>query len=364
MRRLGGRNLVLSPDSIAAALAMAGTGAAGQTAMQMAHVLHLPSPSAFAAVGRLQSSMSTEQLGAGVGNPQAPTLEIANGLFVQHGLSLLAPFLSALHSAFASVPQSVDFHNGSAHAVQAINAWVSEHTAGLIPQILTSVPNETLLALANALYLKAAWLHPFKASATASAPFHGLHQLAAMPFMHQTERLSYSHGNGYTAVELPYLGSTLSLLVVLPIGQSISSLQDRLDAESLGQIVDRLVQKTVALSLPRFKLEYRVELAKPLQALGMTDAFSEKADFSGIAASPPLKLGVVEHAANFSLNEQGTLAAATTVITFEPTSVEVNSGPTVRFDVNRPFLFFLRDDRTGTALFAGRLSEPVAASGP
>ncbi len=360
LRRLGGGNVVFSPDSVAAALAMAGTGANGQTAVQMAHVLRLSSPGTFPEIGRLQSSISAEQLAAGHGNPEAPTLEIANGLFVQQELSLLSPFLSGLQSAFAAVPQSVDFHDGGAEAVHAINTWVGEHTHGLIPQIVASLPEQTLLALANAVYLKAAWLDPFKASETATARFHGLHQTAAVPFMHQTERLPYGRGKGYAAVELPYAGSTLSLLAVMPVGQSIGSLQSRLNAGSLAQIVSRLATKTVALSLPRFKLEYHVELGAPLRALGMTDAFSENANFSGIAASPPLKLGVVEHAANFSLNEQGTVAAAATVVTAEPTSAQRFVGPIVKFDLNKPFLFLLRDDRTGTILFAGRLSEPVA----
>ena len=245
MSRLGAGNFVFSPDSVAAALAMAGTGATGRTAAQMAHVLGLSSPSAFDQVGRLQSSISAEQVAAGRGNPQAPTLEIANGLFIQQELSLLSPFLSGLQGAFAAVPQSVDFRSGGAGAVHAINSWVSEHTRGLIPQIVASLPQETLLALANAVYLKAAWLDPFKAYATASAPFHGLHQTAAMPFMHQTERLPYSHGQGYAAIELPYSASTLSLLAVLPVGQSIGSLQSRLNAKSLRQIVQRLAPSTV-----------------------------------------------------------------------------------------------------------------------
>jgi serpin B len=329
--------------------------------MQMAHALRLSSPGAFAAVGLLQGEISAEQLAAGHGNREAPTLEVANGLFVEQEFSLLSPFLSNLKSAFGAVPQSVDFQNGGAEAALAINTWVSEHTHGLIPQIVGSLPPETLLALANALYLKAAWLDPFKASDTTTARFHGLHQSAAVPFMHQTERLLYSHGKGYAAVELPYTGSTLSLVIVLPVGQSIGSLESRLNAESLEQIAHRLATKTVALSLPRFKLEYHVELTAPLRSLGMTDAFSESADFSGITASPPLKLGVVEHAANFSVNEQGTLAAAATVVTFEPTLARRFRGPVVEFDANRPFLFYLRDDRTGTVLFAGRLSEPAAA---
>jgi serpin B len=363
MRRLSGGNLVFSPDSIAAALAMAGSGAGGQTAEQIAHVLQLSSPGDFAEVGQLQSSISAEQLAAAGDDPEAPTLEIANGLFVQQGFSLREPFLSGVQRSFGAAPQTVDFGGGGASAVEAINTWVSEHTRGLIPQILGSVPPATVLALANAIYLKAAWSYPFKASATTSSLFHGQHRAASMPFMHQTEKLPYSHGKGYVAVELPYQASTLSLLIVLPVGRSIASLQRRLGAAELAQIADRLTPEPVALSLPRFQLEFHGWLNAPLEELGMTDAFGEHADFSGIAAEP-LKLGLVEHASDFSVDEQGTLATAATTITLEPLSARFPVKPTVQFDANRPFLFFLRDDDTGAVLFSGRLTEPAATQTP
>ena len=358
MAKLHGANLVFSPDSIADALAMAGSGAAGQTAAQMAKVLKLASPAGFGQVGQLQRSISAEQLVAGQGNPQAPTLEIADGLFVQREFSLREPFLSGVQMSFAAVPQTVEFRGGGASAVGAINSWVSEHTHGLIPQILTSIPERTLLALANAIYLKASWLHPFKPSQTVSAPFHGQHRGAAMPFMHETEQLPYSRGRGYSAVELPYQGSTLSLLVVLPVGQSAASLQHRITGGGLTQIVDRLTTTPVALSLPRFQLEFHEELNGPLEELGMTDAFGEDANFSGIAPDAPLKIGLVEHASDFSVDEQGTLATAATVVGVEALSKIVFREPIVQFDADRPFLFFLRDDTTGTILFAGRLTEP------
>ncbi|MGA2321050.1 MAG: serpin family protein [Solirubrobacteraceae bacterium] len=365
MRRLGGGNLVFSPDSVAGALAMAGMGAAGRTAEQMASVLQLASPGAFADVGQLQSAVAAEQMVAGHGNPQAPTLDIANGLFVQQGYPLRPSFLSGLQESFGAVPQTVDFQNASTTgAVQAINGWVNEHTRGVIPQILSSLPSQTRLALANAIYLRAAWAHPFEAHATVSAPFHGQREVTVVPFMHETEWLPYGHGQGYAAVELPYLASTLSLLVVLPVGQSVASLQHRLNAGGLAQIVHRLVSEPVALSLPRFHLAFQAELNRPLEALGMTEAFSEAADFSRIATGEQLKLGLVEHAADFSVDEQGTLAAAATVVTIEPTVARGPIRPKARFDASRPFLFFLRDDRTGTVLFVGRLAEPAARPAP
>ncbi len=359
MRSLPGGNLVLSPDSIAAALAMAGSGAAGATATQIAQVLRVGSPHAFAAVGQLQQTIAEEQLAAAHGDPQAPTLEEANGLFVQQGYALKAPFLAGLSQHFGVVPQAVDFRG--AGAVEAINAWVSTHTQGIIPSILSDLPKQTLLALANAIYLKAAWRYPFKPQATASAQFHGEGGSAQTAFMHETDELPYGHGRGYAAVELPYRASTLSLLVLLPVAQSVAALERGLDPARLAAIVRGLSSKPVLLSLPRFQLTTHTVLNGSLEALGMTDAFGDGADFSAITSAERLKIGVVEHAADFKVDEAGTVAAAATVVTIEPTVARAPGPRPVAFDADRPFLFFLRDDQTGAVLFAGRLSDAASA---
>jgi len=360
MRSLGAGNLVLSPDSIAAALAMAGSGAAGQTASQMAKVLHLGSPLAFAAVGQLQDAIAAEQLAAAHGDPEAATLELANGLFIQQGHSPKPPFLAGLKEHFGAAPQTVDFEQQS--AVEAINAWVGAHTQGVIPRILAELPKKTLLALANAIYLKAAWRYPFKPGATASAPFHGEGGSAPIAFMHESESLPYGRGRGYAAVDMPYRSSTLSLLVMLPVGQSLAALERGLTAGRLGAIVHGLSTRPVALSLPRFHLATHTTLNGTLQALGMTDAFSN-ANFSAIDDGE-LKLGVVAHAADLKVDEAGTVAAAATVVTIEPTAAHAVGPRPVAFDADRPFLFLLRDDRSGAVLFAGRLSDAGSARLP
>jgi serpin B len=364
MRTLGSGNLVFSPDSIATALAMAGTGAAGQTADQMADVLQLASPTAFAGVGQLQGTIAREQATAGRGQEQAPTLDLANGLFLQRGYALQAGFLSSLAGHFGAAPQTVDFEHDSAGAVQAIDSWVSAHTQGTIPHILASISPQTRLALANAIYLKAVWLKPFQRRATATAPFHGERGVTAVPFMHETDELSYGHGSGYAAVDLPYRASTFSLLIVLPTGQSVAALQRRLDPSLLAGIVHSLAPTPVSLSLPRFHLALQLDLNDSLQALGMTDPFSAAADFSRIAPGERLRIGAVEHAADFTVDEEGTVATAATVVTIEATAVHAPLPRPTPFTANRPFLFFLCDDRTGTVLFAGRLTDPAAAPAP
>jgi serpin B len=357
MHRLPAGNLVFSPDSIEAALAMAGTGAAGQTATQIAQTLHLGSPASFAAVGRLQQAIAAEQSSAAHGSTEAPTLNIANGLFVQQGFLVEAPFTTGLAQSFAALPQPVDYTNPS--AVEAINNWIDQQTHGLIQHVVGPLSPLTRLALVNAIYLKALWSSEFKSRASRPAPFHGPHATSTATSMHEEEPLPYGRGRDYAALSLPYRDSTLSLLVVLPVGESLAKLERRLDAAMLDRIVHSLHSRAVRVSLPRFHLQTTATLNAPLQRLGMTDAFAEDgANFSRITQSEPLRVGEVLHAADFKVDEQGTEAAAVTVVTVEATSERRSVRPPVNFNADRPFMFFLRDDRSGVVLFAGRLVKP------
>ena len=359
MRAQGPGNLVLSPDSVATALAMTGTGGVGRTAGEIARTLHLKGPTALAAVGDLQRAIVAGQAAAAVGDPEPPTLEIANGLFLQQGLPFEPAFLSGALQRFGAAPETVDFVGDPRGALDAINSWVSEHTKGLVPRILDSLPEGMALALANAVYLDADWEHPFKRRETRPGVFHRAAGKATVDFMHQTESLRYGAGPGYRAVALPYRSSTLSLLVVLPVRQRLGTLQHRLDGRNLARIARGPSVKPVILSLPRFHLNTEAELTSALKKLGMPTAFSEAADFSRITATVPLKIAFVKHAADFTVDEEGTVAAAATVVGVTVKSAQRPPRDAVVFNANRPFLFFLRDDRTGAVLFAGRLTNPA-----
>jgi serpin B len=360
LRTLGPGNIVFSPDSIATGLAMVGTGAEGRTAAQIAATLHLSSPAALAGVGALQQELTDEQARAPEGNTEVPTLDIGNGLFLQEGFPVDAPFVEGLARDFGAKPQTVNFE-GSA-AVPTINAWVSAHTQGLIPELFSSLDATTRLVLADAIYLKAAWRTPFAERNTAPAPFHAPGQTSTVPFMNETASLPYARASGWTAVEMPYGASTLSLLVVLPTGTSLATLEHRLDPSLLTAIAQDVHPTKVALSIPRIHLSLQTSVDGVLHELGVTEAFTERADFSRISPLP-LKIGAVEHAADLKIDEAGTVAAAATGIAFETTAIGVPVTPPVRFDANRPFLFFLRDDRTGAVLFAGRLLNAATAQG-
>jgi serpin B len=354
-------NVVLSPDSVAAALAMTGAGAGGRTATEMADAMHLKGPQAFSSVGDLQQAILAGQAAAAAGDPEPPTLEIADGLFVQSGLPVEPSFLAGAAQHFAAAPEAVDFAGNPAGALETINNWVSAHTHGKIPRILEALPPEMALALANAVYLDADWEHPFKKSDTAPGAFHRAAGPATVEFMHETETLPYGAGPGYRAVALPYRSSALSLMIVLPAqGKRLGTLQHRLDGRSLARIARGLSDQAVILDLPRFHLNTEAELKPTLESLGMPTAFGEAANFSGITTAVPLKIGFVKHAADFTVDEKGTVAAAATVVGIEAVSARPPPRDAVTFNANRPFLFFLRDDRTGAVLFAGRVTDPPA----
>lgn len=352
-------NVVLSPDSVAAALALTGTGGAGRTAAEIARTLHLKGPAAFPAVGDLQRAIAAGQAAAAMGDPEAPTLEIANGLFLQQGLPFDPAFLTGAQQHFGAAPEIVDFAGNPTAALEAINGWVSEHTKGLIPEILESLPGGMVLALANAVYLDADWRLPFKRGETRPGVFYKAAGKTTVDFMHQTAQLRYGAGPGYRAVALPYRSSTLSLLVVLPVGQPLGSLQHRLNGRGLARIAHSLSARSVILSLPRFHLNTDADLTGALKKLGMPTAFSEAADFSHMATAP-LKVAFVKHAADFTVDEAGTVAAAATVVAGVAKSAARPPRDTITFNANRPFLFFLRDEQTGAVLFAGRLTNPAA----
>ncbi len=362
MRALPPGNLVVSPDGVATALAMAGSGAVGTTAEEIAATLRLTSPAAFTAVGDLQKRITREQTIAGQGEPEAPTLDLAAGLFLQEGFPLEQAFVSTLEEHFDAPPQSVDFSGNPSGSVRSINEWISDHTNTLIPQLLAALPETTQLALSSAVYLKASWLYPFNPSENSHALFHEHHHNrgTSAEFMHETELVPYNSGKGYAAVELPYSASTLSLLVVLPRRENIGSFQHGLSPRLLARIIHGLSTRYVRVSLPRFQLRTQVTLNRILEALGMGAAFGEAANFSRITRAEALRIGLVTHAAEFRVEESGTEAAVGTVVGGEFTGSFL-APRAVTFNANRPFLFFLRDDRSGALLLSGRLTDPAAA---
>jgi len=355
-------NLVFSPASVALALSMARAGARGTTAAEMDAVLHGLASDAHADwIASLDQALAarTGTFADRAGDPQPVTLRIANGGFAQRGLALEPACLQALAARFGAGVGLVDYIAAPDAARQAINGWVADQTEQRIRDLLApgSVTDDTRLVLANAIYLKAAWLVPFEPDATADGPFRRADGTAAtVRMMHTRGRLRYAAGAGWQAVELPYVGGQLAMLAIVP--DSLAAFEPQLDAPTLASITAALAPREVSLGLPRFGTETRADLNAILAAMGMPSAFSPTAaDFSGITAQAELFISRVVHQANIDVDERGTEAAAATAVVMDTTALPSD---TVTLNVDRPFIFAVRDLETGAVLFLGRIADPSA----
>ena len=358
-----GQNTVFSPASVAAALQMALCGARGATAAQLAAALHLDGPARAADGLRLLSDLLSS---AGAGGPGGPggglTVRAPNTLWVQAGLPLSPGFTGQLADIAGVTVRPADFQSAPAEARAQINDLIAEQTADKITNLLgpDAVSAATRLVLANAVYLKAAWTFPFPARATADAPFYPGDAGGApltVPTMRLTSDLAYLRADGYQAVLLPYEQSRLAMAVVLPEAGPPAALAPRL-TRGLAPLLTGATRQSVALSLPKFRQRAGFGLIPVLQQLGVQDAFTSAADFSGITSAVRLLISAVVHQAYIDVDEQGTEAAAATAVAMRPMALRREPEP-VRMIVDRPFLFAITDTATGLPLFLGQVTRPA-----
>jgi serpin B len=347
--------VALSPASISEALAMTFAGARGATATQLAHALDFRLPPA-----RLAAAYNALEVSLAKVNGPAVTLHVANALYGQAGESFRRAFLGLLAREYGAGLRTVDFAHQPDAALAAINAWVSAQTAGKIPQLLDAgdIQPLTKLVLVNAVYLDAKWLEPFEPQNTSLAPFHAPSGTVQVRTMHQSASFPYLAAAGYQAVELPYRGGRLACDILLPGPGQLRSLLARLAALGPLQLLHGLRATELGLALPKLQLTTRFELAGALGRLGMPLAFEPGgADLSGIAGEPgDLYISAVVHEAYLRVDEEGTQAAAATGVGV--TGTAVMAPPPVQVVVNRPFVFVLRDVKTGAVLFTGVVSRP------
>jgi serpin B len=374
LRRLDASgNLCASPASIALALAMVRPGARGTTATEMDKVLHgFGSPTQAGEIVSLLKSLAAvtaydEMDPQATPDPSAKPvveLDVSNAVFSQKGMSLQAAYLDALTSGFGAGLGLLDYRNDPEGARAIINKWASDRTKGRIPAVLQpgDIDSMTRIALANAIYLKAAWAAQFDPAATKSLPFTRQDSsTVSVPTMAITRELSYAAGTGYRAVTLPFTGSALSMTIVVP--DDMASFVAGLTSDGLAAIGNQAKPYLVNLALPRFSAETRTDLAAQLAALGMPTLFDSSADLSGITTDEHLYIAKVIHQANIDVVEQGTTAAAVTVAVGRATAVGPAEGiQSVTFKVDRPFVYLIRDQTTGAVLFMGRITDPSSKS--
>lgn len=343
-------NVALSPASVAIALQMVASGARGTTATEMARVLHLPD----AASAATSAQALLTGLAAAEHDPTT-TLKVANTVWTQQGLPVRPAFTNTLRTSFGSATHTIDFTRDD--AVGQIDKTVSNQTAGLIPQLFPpgSLDDSTVMALTNAVYLKASWAHAFVPGQTKPGPFTLADgTVKNVPMMSSSPDVSYGYADtpSYQAVTLPYTGGKLAFTVLLP-KTTFTQLTNTLRNTGLPAVLKGIRPTAVDLVLPKFSVRTNLDLTATLRQLGMPDAFGPSADFSGISPQP-LAIQTVAHDAVVTVDEHGTTAAAASGVGMEATSLAV--GAIVR--VNRPFVFVITDTATGAPLFLGRVSDP------
>jgi serpin B len=336
-------DLVFSPASVAAALRLALCGARGQTAAELAAVLHIQAQNAAAGLRDLDALTAH--------TPEDITFRVANTVWVQSGLPLQPDFTAIPSSTITDA----DFAGQPERTRSRINQAIEEQTAGKITNLLPpgAVSPLTRLVLANALYLKAPWADPFPGQATKDAPFHpGPDRTVTVPMMRGRASREYLRGDGYQAVLLPYRHSRLAMAIVLPDGPLHT-----LAGASLSELLAGVTAHQVTLSLPRFRVEQDTDLGPVIRRLGVSTAFTGDADFSGITTAEPLHIGAAVHKAYVDVDEQGTEAAAATALGFAAAAMR-KPPPPAEMIVDRPFLFAIIDAAGGGPLFLGQVTNP------
>jgi serine protease inhibitor len=347
----GSENIMISPFSITSALSMTLNGAAGETFEAMRRTLRLEDKT-LQEINETYLKLMTEMVPV----DDRVILEIANSVWVEKKFPVKQSFISALQEYYKAEAREIDINNPN--AVDIVNDWIGEKTHDKITEMLEDLNSDLTMLLVNAIYFNGKWRYQFDEDDTSEDPFYVTPASPKdVPMMHQKENFNIIETDDAKIVELPYGQGNYTMVVVLP-NESVTTadLAATLTPELWQGWMETLPDCTheVDLSLPRFKYKYKRELKDDLINMGMGIAFTWDADFSNISDMPSW-ISRVLHESFIETNEEGTEAAAATVVEMVNTSVPV----TITVNVNRPFLYFIREISTGTILFMGRVSDPT-----
>ncbi|NXQ96389.1 SPB10 protein, partial [Sagittarius serpentarius] len=383
-----GKNIFFSPWSISSALALMYLGAKGNTAKEMAEVLHFTeaagaesSSGARPSRGRpKRRKMDPEhkqskdihsgfkELLTAINKPRSTySLRNANRIYMEKTFSLLPTYIQLSKNYYKAQPHKVNFKTAPEQCRKEINTWVEKQTEGKIKNLLNSadVVSSTKIILVNAIYFKAEWEEKFQAGYTDLQPFRlskNKTKPVKMMYMRHTFPVLIMETMNFKIIELPYVQRELSMFILLPddIKDSTTGLEQlerELTYEKLSEWTDskKMTETLVDLQLPKFTMEERYDIRDNLNNMGMHSAFSSNADFSGMAEKGEVQISRILHKSFVSVDEKGTEAAAATVIT------GVTSPPfshVLKFKVDHPFYFFIRHNKSKSILFFGRLCSP------
>ena len=333
----------ISPLSASIALSMTAAGAEGATQEEMLRTLGF-------------GGLSVKDLNAcnrGIidllsSDPEGVELNVANSLWVSDRFTLKSRYIRTAGSEYSAMVSNLDFSDPASPSV--INRWCAENTAGRIDKMIENIDPATQMYLLNALYFKGMWTTPFDAANTRKEIFHGNRRDSEVEFMHRTAGFQYYIGPEGALLELPYGEGSFVMDIFLPAeGVSADEFASGLDGEALSTLTGLLQSDRIKVTLPKFKAEYETSLNATLQHLGMRDAFTPSADFSGMSKEP-LMISEVKQKTFIEVNEEGSEAAAVTSVAVMRTSLAPEP---LEFRVDRPFVFLIRELTSGTVLFMG-----------
>jgi serine protease inhibitor len=352
----GNENILISPFSISSALSMTLNGAAGETFDAIQKALGFDGKS-LEQINDTYLKLISEMVPV----DELVTLEVANSVWVEKRLNVKEKFMTDLKTWYDAEARKIDVTDPN--AVSTVNDWISEKTHEKITHMLDNLDPDLAMLLINAIYFNGKWRYQFDKADTNEEPFY----LAPgspknVPMMHQSENLKCAKTDNLTLVDLPYGQGNFSMLVVLPDdGFAISDIDGALTSSNWTEWMELLENNThkVELSMPKFKYGYKRLLNDDLIKLGMGIAFSDLADFSNIS-DQWLQINRVIHQSFIETTEEGTEAAAATVVEITLTSAGPDPEPQVwKINVDHPFLYFIHETSTGTLLFMGKVGDPT-----
>ncbi len=368
LKTSGSANIFFSPWSLSSAFAMVYEGARGQTASEIRKVFNFPPNDELRRKSFLQLYLRTNQSRKSFLQLFRRTnqLKTANALWVQKDYPILKSYLDIVRRYYNGNATNLDFAGQPEESRRTINEWVEKQTNGRIkdllpPGFIKTEPFPTVLVITNAVYFKGVWLLRFNPKLTREEDFKVRHnKVIKVPMMCLTRgKFPYAETKELQVLELPYKGEEIAMLVLLPKGLDLKPAEEALHPERLKQLIASLRKTEVDVYLPRFKLETKYSLVSTLQKMGIKDAFQfGPADFSGLDGTRLLYINDVIHQAYVNVNEEGTEAAAATAI-----GMVLGAAPAHKiFRADHPFVFLIRDKKTGLILFLGRLVEPQGQS--
>lgn len=347
-------NIMVSPLSVSIALAMTYNGANSETktAMEKTLKVHGLTPEEInnSYLDLVNSLKSLDQ---------KVLLEIANAIFYRNDFIVENDFISTNQYYYDALVSPLDF-GAQQQSLETINGWVNEKTHGKIESIIDQIEPNHVMFLLNAIYFKGIWQTEFDEKDTQKLPFYTENnETVEAETMHLTDTVQYLSNDMFSALQLPYGRGNYNMLVFLPnTGKTLQEMVGQLNTDNWENWMESFQKgRKVDIKLPRFKYEYEIVLNDVLTTMGMGVAFTGAADFTGINRQGNLQIDYVKHKSFIEVNEEGTEAAAVTVVAIELTSV--GGQQNIQFVVDRPFLYAITEKSTGAVLFMGTVKNPV-----